>query len=302
MFDIIIDELKKAFAVSGILYKTYVDAKRLSAYKGGGTAKLVVYPKTVDELKYVCSTTSGIPRTIIANGSNTLIADGGYNGLLVSLKKLCALPTIHDGYVVARAGVNLSAVISSAIGAGLSGIEELAGIPASVGGAVYMNAGAFGREICELVSEIALFDVQTSDSYVLTDENLSPSYRNGGIPNDAIITSVKLRLARGAENSAKRRDEILAKRRLLHPAEPSLGSTFKRTSTGIGAGYYIDKAGLKGAKAGGAEISEKHANFIVNKLNGTASDYLALTEIAETAVKNKFGITLEKEIKIIGTE
>lgn len=302
MFDIIIDELKKAFDVGGISYKTYVDAKHLSSFKGGGRAKLVVYPKTVKELEYVYATTSGVPHKAIANGSNTLIADGGYNDLLVSLKKLCDPPEIHDKYVVARAGVNLNAVISSSIASGLSGIEELSGIPASIGGAVYMNAGAFGREIGELISEIALFDVQTLESYVLTDVNLSPSYRNGGIPDDAIITSVKLRLARGAENSAKRRDEILAKRRLLHPVEPSLGSTFKRTSTGIGAGYYIDKAGLKGAKAGGAEISRKHANFIVNKLNGTASDYLALTEIAETAVKNKFGITLEKEIKIIGTE
>lgn len=302
MFDIIIDELKKEFAVGGIDYKTYVDAKHLSAYKGGGRAKLVVYPKTVEELEYVYSTTSGAPHTVIANGSNTLIADGGYNGLLVSLKRLCDLPKIHGEYVVARAGTNLSAIISSAISSGLSGTEELSGIPTSVGGAVYMNAGAFGREIGELLSEITLFDTQTLESHVLTHANLVPSYRNGGIPNDTIITSVKLKLAYGSGNYAKRRDEILAKRKLLHPTEPSLGSTFKRTSTGIGAGYYIEKAGLKGAKAGGAEISRKHANFIVNKLNGTASDYLTLTEIAETAVKNKFGITLEKEIKIIGTE
>lgn len=302
MFDIIIDELKKAFAVGGIDYKTYVDAKHLSAYKGGGRAKLVVYPKTVEELEYVYSTTSGAPHTIIANGSNTLISDGGYDGLLVSLKRLCSPIETYGEYVVARAGVNLSAVISSAIASGLSGTEELSGIPASVGGAVYMNAGAFGREIGELVSEITLFDTKTKESYVLQEEDLTPSYRNGGIPNGTIITSVKLKLAYGSGNSAKRKEEILAKRKLLHPTEPSLGSTFKRTSTGIGAGYYIDKAGLKGVRVGGAEISVQHANFIVNKLNGTASDYLTLTEIAETAVKNKFGINLEREIKLIGTE
>lgn len=301
MFDIIISNLKEELSAFGIDCLTNVPAKRLSLFRGGGNANLVCYPKNVPELETVYARTRGIPISVIANGSNTLIADGGYKGVLVSLKRLRG-KDIGSGSVFAYAGEPLNALISECIKQKLGGLEELSGIPASVGGAVYMNAGAFRREIAELISEVTLFDTIEARTVRLSAAEISHSYRCGGIPPGCIVLSVRLDLLPECADACIRRDAVIARRKELHPTEPSLGSTFKKTETGIGAGYFIDKAGLKGVRIGGASISPKHANFIVNLANGTASDYLALANLAEATVKNKFGINLVREIKLIGME
>lgn len=274
-----------------------VPAETLSTYRGGGKVNYVVYPSNQSEIKEVIAfaTSKGIPFFILGNGSNLLVKDEGYNGIAISLKNLNGV-SVNGNEITVGAGVNIAKVFNVAFASGLSGLERLVGIPATVGGAIKGNAGAFGAEIGDLVTSV---EILTSDGKpkTLPNESLRFGYRSSNI--DGVITSATFSLrSEKRERIYEIYGETKEKRRLSQPNESSLGSVYLRDGDIIPA-KLIDAVGLKGFSIGGAMISTKHANFIVNTGLGTATDYLRVCDKIEASVLREFGINLKKEITII---
>lgn len=274
-----------------------VPAETLSTYRGGGKVKYVVYPSNQSEIKEVIAfaTSKGIPFFILGNGSNLLVKDEGYNGIAISLKNLNDV-SVNGNEITVGAGVNIAKVFNVAFASGLSGLERLVGIPATVGGAIKGNAGAFGAEIGDLVTSV---EILTNDGKpkTLPNESLRFGYRSSNI--DGVITSATFSLrSEKRERIYEIYGETKEKRRLSQPNESSLGSVYLRDGDIIPA-KLIDAVGLKGFSIGGAMISTKHANFIVNTGLGTATDYLRVCDKIEASVLREFGINLKKEITII---
>lgn len=274
-----------------------VPAETLSTYRGGGKVKYVVYPSNQSEIKEVIAfaTSKGIPFFILGNGSNLLVKDEGYNGIAISLKNLNGV-SVNGNEITVGAGVNIAKVFNVAFASGLSGLERLVGIPATVGGAIKGNAGAFGAEIGDLVTSV---EILVSDGKLkpLPNESLRFGYRSSNI--DGVITSATFSLrSEKRERIYEIYGETKEKRRLSQPNESSLGSVYLRDGDIIPA-KLIDAVGLKGFSIGGAMISTKHANFIVNTGLGTATDYLRVCDKIEASVLREFGINLKKEITII---
>lgn len=274
-----------------------VPAETLSTYRGGGKVKYVVYPSNQSEIKEVIAfaTSKGIPFFILGNGSNLLVKDEGYNGIAISLKNLNGV-SVNGNEITVGAGVNIAKVFNVAFASGLSGLERLVGIPATVGGAIKGNAGAFGAEIGDFVTSV---EILASDGKLKTlpNESLRFGYRSSNI--DGVITSATFSLrSEKRERIYEIYGETKEKRRLSQPNESSLGSVYLRDGDIIPA-KLIDAVGLKGFSIGGAMISTKHANFIVNTGLGTATDYLRVCDKIEASVLREFGINLKKEITII---
>ncbi len=274
-----------------------VPAETLSTYRGGGKVKYVVYPSNQSEIKEVIAfaTSKGIPFFILGNGSNLLVKDEGYNGIAISLKNLNGV-SVNGNEITVGAGVNIAKVFNVAFASGLSGLERLVGIPATVGGAIKGNAGAFGTEIGDLVTSV---EILASDGKpkTLPNESLRFGYRSSNI--DGVITSATFSLrSEKRERIYEIYGETKEKRRLSQPNESSLGSVYLRDGDIIPA-KLIDAVGLKGFSIGGAMVSTKHANFIVNTGLGTATDYLRVCDKIEASVLREFGINLKKEITII---
>ena len=274
-----------------------VPAETLSTYRGGGKVKYVVYPSNQSEIKEVIAfaTSKGIPFFILGNGSNLLVKDEGYNGIAISLKNLNGV-SVNGNEITVGAGVNIAKVFNVAFASGLSGLERLVGIPATVGGAIKGNAGAFGAEIGNLVTSV---EILASDGKpkTLPNESLRFGYRSSNI--DGVITSATFSLrSEKRERIYEIYGETKEKRRLSQPNESSLGSVYLRDGDIIPA-KLIDAVGLKGFSIGGAMVSTKHANFIVNTGLGTATDYLRVCDKIEASVLREFGINLKKEITII---
>lgn len=274
-----------------------VPAETLSTYRGGGKVKYVVYPSNQREIKEVIAfaTSKGIPFFILGNGSNLLVKDEGYNGIAISLKNLNGV-SVNGNEITVGAGVNIAKVFNVAFASGLSGLERLVGIPATVGGAIKGNAGAFGAEIGDLVTSV---EILASDGKpkTLPNESLRFGYRSSNI--DGVITSATFSLrSEKRERIYEIYGETKEKRRLSQPNESSLGSVYLRDGDIIPA-KLIDAVGLKGFSIGGAMVSTKHANFIVNTGLGTATDYLRVCDKIEASVLREFGINLKKEITII---
>lgn len=274
-----------------------VPAETLSTYRGGGKVKYVVYPSNQSEIKEVIAfaTSEGIPFFILGNGSNLLVKDEGYNGIAISLKNLNGV-SVNGNEITVGAGVNIAKVFNVAFASGLSGLERLVGIPATVGGAIKGNAGAFGAEIGDLVTSV---EILASDGKpkTLPNESLRFGYRSSNI--DGVITSATFSLrSEKRERIYEIYGETKEKRRLSQPNESSLGSVYLRDGDIIPA-KLIDAVGLKGFSIGGAMVSTKHANFIVNTGLGTATDYLRVCDKIEASVLREFGINLKKEITII---
>lgn len=288
---------------SKIAFKTDLGGKELSAFRAGGKALVTAYPESVKALERLkdISEAFSLPLYPFGLGSNTLILDGGYDGIMVSMVGMRRI-SASGNELTLSAGIPVTVALDIAAEKGLGGLEELGGIPATIGGMTKTNAGAFGREMSDLVAEATVFDMKTGEVYKIKGSETDFEYRTSGATfHDKIILSVKLDLMPAAKIKEKCA-YYTALRRETQPSRPSLGSTFKRTPDGIGAGYYIDKAGLKGTVIGGAEISSKHAGFIVNRGHATAADYTKLMALSSGAVKRKFGIDLEPEIEIIGKE
>ena len=242
-----------------------------------------------------------IPVTIIGNGSNLLVGDGGIRGLVIEIGKGMDKIEISDNIMTVGAGTLLSKAANTAAEHGLSGMEFAAGIPGSVGGAVVMNAGAYGGEMKDIIMDV---DVITREGEYrrLTLEELELSYRHSCIiENEYIVVRARLMLQEKDEAQIRLVMEDLKNRRIeKQPLNfPSAGSTFKRPE-GYFAGKLIMDAGLRGYSVGGAQVSEKHCGFVVNKGGATASDVVKLMNDVRDKVMEEFGVELEPEVKMIG--
>ena len=273
-----------------------------TTYKIGGPAEVYARPSTLEGVRKLLqiATEAAVPVFVIGEGSNLLVSDAGVRGVVLDLQDAAGQLVIRGEEVEVGAGLPLQQMVETTARAGLAGLENLAGIPGTVGGAVVMNAGAFGTEFFDLVSDI---DVMTSNGEVQTiqREQLDVGYRRGYVPADGVILAARLRLRQGKrEVLEKRVREILARREAKQPLEyPSCGSVFKRPP-GDYAGRLIEACGCKGLRIGNAQVSEKHANFIINLGGATAEDVLAVIREVRRRVADRFGVLLEPEVRFVG--
>jgi UDP-N-acetylmuramate dehydrogenase len=271
-------------------------------FRAGGKAAYYAEPTSLDELRAVvdCANDCGIEWRVIGNGSNILVRDEGYKGLIIALGRRFGAVGVSSGDTVfAEAGALLSRVGSIAADAGLAGFEFAAGIPGSVGGAVAMNAGAFGGEMSDIVTDVAVL-TRTGAYVERAADRLGFGYRTSDLQrNGDVVVAARFKLEKGDPAAIREQMAQLARtRRSRQPLElPSAGSAFKRPE-GTFAAKLIDEAGLKGLSVGGARVSEKHAGFIVNAGGATASDIIALMDEVKRRVKESSGIELEPEIKV----
>lgn len=278
-----------------------VPSADFTTWKVGGRADALIEPHTATAAERALEILhrEKVPWLAIGGGSNLLIRDGGYRGVLISTRKLRTIDISADQYLRAESGASLAEVSKKSISAGLAGFERLAGIPGTIGGATVMNAGAKGTEVGSMVHEVILHNGVTR--MIWNQAQCAFAYRQSAIPTDALVTQVKLKLAAGdAQQLRSTYDEQLKSRLAAHPYEwPNAGSVFKNPPRKA-AWKLIDAAGLRGEQRGGAQISPRHANFIVNLGTATANDILALVSMAQERVADKFGIELELEVKVVG--
>lgn len=279
---------------------------RHASLKLGGKVDALVMTDTEDQLSDVIQRLSikNIPFLPVGNLTNLLVRDGGYHGVMLWMRGLsqtiCGAGEDGKYFIDAQAGVSLSRVVGLAAAEELTGLEFCAGIPGSVGGAVWMNAGAYGTEIKDVVSQVTVMDSEGKKKVLRRDE-IAFTYRKSNLPADAIICGARFILAKGNGAQIKERmTEIMKWRQEKHPLQyPNAGSVFKNLP-GLPAGKLIEEMGLKGLRHGDAQVSNLHANFIVNKGQATASDVLALIRIIQEKAGKEKGIELETEIVIVG--
>ena len=274
-----------------------------TSFKVGGPARYFEEPESVSELAQIIKNLNRAykPYVVIGNGSNLLVSDKGYDGTIVEVgKKLSGLET-EGNSIFAEAGVPLSLLAATARDHGLTGLEFASGIPGYVGGAVVMNAGAYDGEIKDVLKSVVLINPQGEIVYEDAD-NLDLSYRHSNIPDRKMTVAGALFVLNDGdpkEIGAKMK-ELNSRRIEKQPLElPSAGSFFKRPE-GFFAGKLISDAGLKGYKVGGAAVSEKHAGFIINTGDASAQDIYDLSCFVIKTVKEKYGVTLEREVKLLG--
>ncbi len=281
-----------------------VEMKKHTSFRVGGPVDVLVTPESYEEVINIIKVCKGenIPYYIIGNGSNLLIKDGGLRGIAIKLSKLNKV-TVDGAKIIAQSGASIGSVSIVAREAKLSGLEFACGIPGSVGGAIAMNAGAYDGEM-SYITESALIIDENGELKTLSKEQLKLGYRTSAIiVNKYIVLEVTFSLRNWEyENIKKKMDELMQRRREKQPLEyPSAGSTFKRP-VGYFAGKLIEDSGLKGTNVGGAEVSDKHSGFIINKGNATAKDILDLIELVQNTVMKKYNVELHPEIRIIGED
>ena len=273
--------------------------KEHTSFKIGGNADFFITAKTVDELKAVISLCreNNVPYMIIGNGSNLLISDDGIKGAVIRLEGEFKNITVDGDEITAGAGASLTKLCLDAYKASLTGLEFGYGIPGSVGGAAYMNAGAYGGEMKDVIVSCTHLDKDLNVGTFNIDE-LDLSYRHSAYMNgEYIILSVKLRLNKGDSTAIKAHMDLFMQKRMdKQPLDyPSAGSVFKRPE-GAFAAALIESCGLKGRSVGGAQVSEKHSGFIINTGDATCQDVLDLVKIIQDEVKAKTGYELHREI------
>lgn len=279
--------------------------KNHTTFKIGGPADCYIIVKTKEELKEVLifAKENNIPVTIVGNGSNLLVLDGGIEGIIVNIRldNIEISKEKENVEIKVDAGYKLTILGQKCMQNEISGFEELSGIPGTIGGAIIMNAGAHGREMKDVVKTIKAFDYDGNE-HVFANEEAEFGYRTSMFKNNKyIVTEVTLELKKGTKEEIKEKmDEFAKYRKEKQPIEmPSAGSTFKRGEDFITA-KLIDDAGLKGFSIGGAEVSTKHSGFVVNKGNATAKDVLDLVEYIKEKIEEKFHKKIELEVKIVG--
>ena len=274
-----------------------------TTFRVGGPAEFFVQPKTAQEVQglvKLCKEKE-VPYYIVGNGSNLLVSDKGYRGVIIQIFKEMNQIQIEGELVKAQAGALLSAIASKALEAGLAGFEFAAGIPGALGGAGVMNAGAYGGEMKDVLREVTVLTPE-GEVLAIPDEELELGYRTSIIAKKGyIVLEAVMRLQKGEKEEIKARmDELKEKRISKQPLEyPSAGSTFKRPE-GYFAGKLIQDAGLQGFSVGGAQVSMKHCGFVINKDNATAADVAELMRKVSEQVEEKFGVRLEPEVKRLG--
>ena len=277
---------------------------RHTSFRIGGPAKRMAFPETAEQVTELIALARqcGTEPLVLGNGTNLLAADKGLDRLVINMSEgMTGIGDGADGDIIAQCGATLARVAEFARRRGLAGFEFAHGIPGTLGGAVCMNAGAYGGEMKSVVSHVALID---SDGAMrtLTNEEMAFSYRHSVLTDhpDWTVLYAVIHLEPGdSEEIGARMKELMAKRKASQPLEfPSAGSTFKRP-TGHFAGALIEQCGLKGARIGGAEVSVKHAGFVINRGGATCADVLALIAHIQKTVYDATGVTLEPEVKIV---
>ena len=269
----------------------------------GGPAALFAEPRNAQQLAHVhqWAQEKGLSLLILGNGSNLLIADSGFDGLVIHLGRALSEVSVFANTLTAQAGASLAAAARAAAQASLTGLEFAAGIPGSIGGAVCMNAGAYGGEMSQVVSSAAVL-FPDEGIRTLTGEALGFSYRHSLLTDcpDGVVLSAVFRLRSGDPAAIKAKmDELMTRRKTSQPLEyPSAGSTFKRPE-GHYAAALIDQCGLKGLTVGGAQVSEKHAGFVINTGHATCADVTALMAEIQARVLDATGVRLDPEVKIV---
>jgi len=274
-----------------------------TTFRIGGPAKYFVIPETKEEVKEVvaCCKSEGMPYYILGNGSNLLVSDKGYEGVVIQIFKNMNQITLEGDTITAQAGAILSSVANKALEAELTGFEFAAGIPGTLGGACVMNAGAYGGEMKDVLVNVVVL-TQDGEFLTIPKEELELGYRTSVIAKkNYIVLEATIKLTKGDKNAIKERmDELKVQRTTKQPLEyPSAGSTFKRP-VGHFAGKLIQDAGLRGFQVGGAQVSEKHCGFVINKDQATAADVAELMRQVSAIVKDQFGVELEAEVKRLG--
>ncbi|WP_026662177.1 UDP-N-acetylmuramate dehydrogenase [Butyrivibrio proteoclasticus] len=276
---------------------------RHTTFKTGGPASLFIRPDSLEQLKKVVALLkrAEVPYFILGNGSNLLVSDKGYDGAIISTDKFTDIRLEDEKTIYAEAGVKNSAIAAFARDNSLTGFEFAAGIPGSLGGAVIMNAGAYGGEMKLIVKEVRALSPQ-GEIIRLDNEALRFDYRTSALKGkDFIVISALLELEKGDKDEiSAQMNELALKRKEKQPLEyPSAGSTFKRPE-GYFAGKLIEDSGLRGYTVGGAMVSDKHCGFVINKSEATSKDIYTLILNVQNTVYEKFGVRLEPEVILLG--
>ena len=294
-------ELQEKLGEEGL--KLQEPMKEHTTFRVGGPADLFLMPKNAEELKESIEILKkyDVPMMVIGNGSNLLVRDKGIRGAVIQIYSRMADIAVDGEIIEARGGALLSAVAAKAADAGLTGMEFASGIPGSIGGAVVMNAGAYGGEMKDVLVSV---DVLTKDLEVKTIPvgELELGYRHSVVPEAGyIVLGARMKLEKGDDAAIRgRMAELAEQRREKQPLQyPSAGSTFKRPA-GYFAGKLVQDAGMKGFSVGAAQVSPLHSGFVVNNGGATATEILELMEIVQAAVLEQFGVKLEPEVRIIG--
>ncbi len=271
-------------------------------FRAGGTAKYYVIPDEYTKVRDILRlcVEENIPYYVIGNGSNLLVQDDGFDGVIIEIDSSLAEIEINGNEVVAKAGAKLSKIAVKALNESLTGFEFAHGIPGNLGGAVTMNAGAYGGEMKDVLKWVKVLD-NNGEMKTLKAEELELGYRTSIIVKEKmIVLEACIELHKGNRDEIeKHMKELMAKRKEKQPLEyPSAGSTFKRPE-GYFAGKLIQDAGLKGYRVGGAMVSEKHSGFVINYDNATATDIINLMKDVRKKVYEEFQVTLEPEVKIL---
>jgi len=293
-------EFQKNFAQDKLLFSEHMSSH--TTFKIGGPAKLMLLPSSEADIATALEIAKhvGAPTLVIGGGSNLLVSDNGLDAVVIKLAKNFSDIALEEDSLIAQSGVSLASLAAFAYQHSLAGLEFAAGIPGTLGGAVYMNAGAYGEEMSGCVySARILVDQQVAEH---SNNQLGFAYRTSSIQgSSAIVLSARINLQQGDQREiAAKMDNLAKQRREKQPLEyPSAGSTFKRPPDNF-AGKLIEDAGLKGYSIGGAQVSPKHSGFIINTGNATAADVLNLMEYVQEQVYKRFGIELEPEVKLLG--
>ena len=276
---------------------------RHTTFKIGGPADYFLMPDKdtdVGRIVKICKE-SAIPYFILGNGSNLLVGDGGYRGAVIQIYKNMSAVTVEGTEITVQAGALLSSVAAAAKNAALTGFEFAGGIPGTMGGAVVMNAGAYGGEMKDVLTEVTVMD-EEGEIVTLPADKLELGYRTSIIKTAGyIVLEAKLQLKEGnPEVIRETMKDLTIRRTTKQPLEyPSAGSTFKRPE-GYFAGKLIMDSGLAGYQVGGAQVSEKHCGFVINEGGATARDVRTLMDNVRDIVYKKYGVTLEPEVKFLG--
>ena len=298
-----VNKIKDCFTREG--FECIFDAPmdKFTTLKIGGKADVMVMPASVGELKKIISLTreNDVPVCFMGNGSNLLVSDKGIRGVVVRLGSNMASTRVSGNEIYAESGISLSRLATVACEHSLTGFEFASGIPGTLGGGIVMNAGAYKGELKDVVEEVTAL-LPGGETKTFSADELDFSYRHSVFTgSDMLVLSAKIRLEKGdREEIGAKINELNKKRRTTQPLEyPSAGSAFKRPANGYAAAM-IDSCGLKGFAVGGAQVSEKHAGFVINKGGATAQDMLSLLAHVQKTVKEKCDTLLEPEIVIIG--
>lgn len=284
--------------------KRDVSMAKHTSFRAGGAADLMVLPGGEEQLRKILAFLAGedVPHMILGNGSNILVRDGGYRGVIVRMGEAFNYIRVEEDRLICGSGASLAMAAKAAAQSGLTGLEFASGIPGSIGGAVFMNAGAYGGETKDVLVCAGILSRDGAAFAEAGAEELDMGYRHSRLHETGeIVTEATFRLAPGDPKEIwNTMADLTARRNEKQPVTyPSAGSFFKRPE-GYFAGKLIQDAGLKGLSVGGAQVSQLHSGFIINTGDATATDILQLMQIVQARVQERFGVHLEPEVRIIG--